>query len=347
MLGLRPRKDSQMSKGVGRAIALGVVIIVALVLAGQGTFWVDETNHAVVQQFQKIKSVNSSPGLNFKVPFIQNVTYLDKRILTLDTSPQEYLTSDEKRIRVDQVTRWRINNPRDFFLAAGTENSGAARIRPLVDAELRAQIAAKPYDVMISAERDDIMESVKDGLQIRVTEAGLGVEIIDVRTKRADLPPEVEQSVFDRMASARRVEANRHRADGQRKADAIVSETDRLVAIMLACADRVSQEVRGDGEAKAIAIFAQAFQQDPDFFSFLRRLEAYPEIFSNQDRLILSTNTNFFRLLSGESESIPDIDATRGAVEPLSLEAIVPISQEEIDARIDECIPETVQEAVT
>ena len=122
---------------------------------------------------------------------------------------------------------------------------------------------------------------------------------------------------------------------------------DVLSAFHLDFATLGAGELAGDGEAKAIAIFAQAFQQDPDFFSFLRRLEAYPAIFSNQDRLILSTNSNFFRLLSGESESIPDIDATRGAVVPLSLDAIVPISQEEIDARIDECIPETVQEAVT
>ena len=336
-----------MSRGAGRAIAIGVAIIVAIILVGQGTYWVDETNHAVVQQFQKIRVVKSTPGLSLKVPFIHSVTYLDKRTLTLDTSPQEYLTSDEKRIRVDQVTRWKINNPREFFLAAGTENGGADRIRPLVDAELRAKIAAQPFNVMISGERDDIMEAVKGGLQIRVAEAGLGVEIIDVRTKRADLPQDVEQSVFDRMASARIVEANRHRADGQRKADAIVSETDRLVAIMLACADRVSQEVRGDGEAKAIAIFAQAFQQDPDFFSFQRRLEAYPKTFSKQDRLIFSTDTNFFRLLSGESESIPEIEATRGGVVPLSEDAIALISQEEIDALINECIPETAKEAVT
>ncbi len=327
---------------MGRALlAVVAIAIVGLVVVTQALYTVDETNHAVVEQFGEIQSVESAPGLHFKLPFVQNVTYLDKRVLTLDTPSQEYLTSDEKRIQVDQVTRWKISNPRQFFLSARTESSGLARLRPLVEAELRAQIAGQPYDVMISAERDTIMDLVKDGVAFRADENGLGIAIIDVRTKRADLPEAVEQSVYDRMQSARQIEADRHRADGQRKADTITSETDRAVAVMLACADRVAQEVRGDGDARAIAIFAEALRQDPDFFSFIRRLEAYPQTFTDEDRLILSTDSNFLRLLSGESVPIPEIEATTGVVEPLSAEVVQSLTPAEADALIVECLPST------
>lgn len=332
---------------MGRAfLAVVVIAIVGLVVVTQALYTVDETNHAVVEQFGQIRAVESNPGLHFKLPFIQNVTYLDKRVLTLDTPSQQYLTSEEKRIEVDQVTRWKIDDPRRFFLTARTEALGQARLRPLVEAELRAQIAGHLYNTMISTERDAIMDLVKDGVRIRADENGLGISILDVRTKRADLPEAVERSVFDRMESARRIEADRHRATGQRNADRITAETDRAVAVMLACADRVSQEVRGDGDAAAIAIFAAALQQDPDFFSFLRRLEAYPQAFSDRDKLVLSTDSNFLRLLSGESVRIPDIEATTGPVTPLSDEVAAPLTQEEADTFILQCIPASIQESI-
>jgi len=326
---------------MGRAlIAIAALAIVGLVVVTQSAYTVDETNHAVVEQFGQIKAVKSDPGLSFKIPFVQQVTYLDKRVLTLDTPAQEYLTSDEKRIQVDQVTRWRINDPQRFFLTARTEADGQRRLRPLVESELRAQIAKRPFDEMISHQRDAIMDVIRIEVAIRADENQLGMEIMDVRTKRADLPEAVEQSVYDRMISARRIEADRHRADGQRKGDTITAETDRAVAVMLACADRVSQEVRGDGDARAIAIFAQALKQDPVFFSFLRRLEAYPKAFDAGDRLILSTDSNFLRLLSGESVPIPEIEATMGLVEPLSAEAVKSLTAQEADSLIVECIPE-------
>lgn len=322
-------------------IAVVVLGIALIVLLRSSLYTVDEINHAVVEQFGEIKSVRSMPGLNLKVPLIQQVTKLDKRILTLDTPSQEYLTVDQKRILVDQVTRWKITDPRRFFLSVRTETGGAARLRPLVEAELRGQIASNLYDVMISAQRDEIMDTVKVGLQARVDEAGLGVFITDVRTKRADLPEAVEERVYARMASARQVEADRHRAVGQRKADVITSETDRAVAIMIACANRVSQELRGDGEASAIRIFSDALQQDPEFFSFLRRLEAYSEVFQPKDKLLVSTDSSFFQLLSGEVSPIPLVSATQGMVLPLSEEAVAPISDGEISALVNECSPNT------
>ena len=327
-------------------IAIVVLVVVGLIALSQSLYTVDETNYAVVLQFQEIKSVKTNPGVNFKLPFVQEVLHLDRRILTSDTPPQEYLTSDEKRIVVDQITRWRIKGTevRQFFLTNLNEAGGRSRLEPLVLAELRAQIASRLYDTMISEERDNIMGVVKDAVQIRIDESRLGIEIIDVRTKRADLPVAVEQSVYDRMESARQVEADRHRATGQREADQIRSDTDRLVAIMLACADRLSAEVRGAGEATAIKIFAQALQQDPDFFSFIRRLEAYTVSFSGQDRMVMSTDSNFFRLLSGEVVPIPEIEATTGEVVPLSEEVIAALDEEDVDGFIRKCIPVEVQE---
>ena len=327
------------------AIAIAVIGVVALIVISQSLFKVDEVNYAVVQQFGDIKYVREEPGLSFKLPFVQQVLYMDKRVLTSDTSAEEYLTSDEKRVVVDQVTRWRITDPRNFFLKHNTELQGRSRLERLVLGALREQIAAKLYDTMISSERDAIMNSVKDAVQIQVDQAEWGIKIVDVRTKRADLPTAVEQSVYDRMASDRQVEAQAHRAEGQRKSDRITSETDRLVLIMAACADRVSKETRGLGEALAIAIFAEGLQQDPDFFAFIRRLEAYDVSFGSQDRLVLSTDSNFFRLLSGEAVPIPEVQATQGEVTPLSEEIIRELTLEEIEDSIEECIPEIATEA--
>jgi membrane protease subunit HflC len=320
------------------------IAIVAVVFGTQGLYTIDETNHGVVLQFQEIQRVDSSPGLYFKTPFIQQVTYLDKRLLTSDTRPQEYLTSDEKRVVVDQVTRWFISDPTTFYTALRTESVAKDRMDTLILAELRAQIAGQPYDTMISSERDDIMQSVRQAVQIRVSEAALGIQVVDVRAKRADLPTEVEENVFARMRSARQVEADRHRAQGQQAANEITAETDRLVTVMAACADRVREEVEGAGDAAAIAIFAQALTQDREFYTFLRRLEAYSGAFSANDKLILSTSSDFFSLLTGDGVSLPlSTDALQTLdipVKALTAEVLTPITAEEVDTLILQCIPE-------
>jgi len=329
-------------------IGLIATILLALVVSTQALFKVDETNYAVVLQFQEIVGIKTQPGLQFKLPFVQDVVRFDNRILTSDTPPQEYLTSDEKRIVVDQVTRWRIkeDSVRRFFLTNLNEIGGRSRLEPLVLSELRAAIANKPYDIMISAGRDQIMNDVRDAVQIRVDEAGLGMVVTDIRTKRADLPTAVEQSVYQRMESARKVEADRHRAEGQRKADKIRSDTDRNVSIMLACADRLSKEITGDGEAAAVKIFAKALEQDPGFYSFIRSLEAYSNALTEKDKLIISTDSNFFKLLSGGIAPSIKLAATVGEVEPLSTEDIQPLTKDNLEKLILQCIPETIQKTV-
>ena len=323
--------------------ALIVVVLVGGLFAFRlAAYTVDEVNYALVLQFGKIQQERQKPGLYFKIPIIQEVIYLDRRVLTSDTTEEEYLTSDQKRIEVNQVTRWRIKDPRRFFLSHNTEGSGRNALERVVLGTLKDQIAERPYDVMISAERDTIMDLVKDLVQVRVDEESWGIELIDVRTKRADLPGAVEQSVYQRMASARKVEADRHRAQGQLASDQITAQTDREVTIMLACADRVSREVRGEGEASAIAIFAEGLEQDPEFYSFLRRLQAYSASFGSQDRLVMSTDSNFFRLLSGETAPLPDVEATRGPITPLSEDITTPLTQADIVKLIEECTPESV-----
>ena len=325
-------------------IAILVIGVAALIGLRLSAYTVDEVNYGVVLQFGEIVKVRRSPGLYFKAPIIHEVTYLDKRVLTSDTPPEEYLTLDQKRIVVDQITRWRITDPRSFFLALNTEIGGRAALERLVLGSLRELVANRPYDVMISQERDVIMELVREAVNARVVQARWGMQVVDVRAKRADLPVAVERTVYERMASARKVEADRHRAQGQLRSDQITSQTDREVQIMLACADRVSKETRGDGEAAAITIFAESLKQDPEFFSFLRRLEAYDASFGPNDRLVMSTDSNFFRLLTGEAVPIPSIEATRGSVVPLSAEILDSLTQDEIDLLIRECTPETVED---
>ena len=327
--------------------SLGIIAVVlaVLLLVSQSLFIVDETEHAIVLQFEQIEKVVTEPGIYLKTPFIQRITRMDNRIVTSDTVPQEYLTSDEKRIVVDQITRWRIIDPAQFYVSARTENNGRSRLEPLILAELRSTVAKNPYDTMISAERDAMMKTVKINLQERVTEAGLGVLIVDVRTKRADLPSEVEENVYLRMSSARKVEADRYRAQGEQAANEITAETDRLVSVMKACAGRVSEEVRGQGDAAAIAIFAQALSQDPEFYSFNRKLESYRIAFAEQDKLVLSTESDFFKLLTGEGVAVSAEGnteysvTTAKAVIPLDTSQFTALSINDVERLITECIP--------
>jgi len=322
-------------------LMIPILLFVLIFIGTQSVYIVTMTNHAVVTQFGKIIATESNPGLKFKTPFIQNVTYLEKRILTLDTPSQEFLTSDEKRILVDQITRWRITDPKAFFLSVRTESGGEARILPIIESELRTQIATNLYETMISAERDRMMEEALVNVSKRLKENMIGITIIDIRTKRADLPDSVEQSVFNRMESARRIEADRYRAVGQQNADTITSETNRSVKVMLACADRVSKQVTGKGDAAAIAIFAEALSQDPDFYSVTKRLEAYQTSIGNRDdKLILSTDSNFLSMLNGVMNPVASIAITSGSINPLSASLVNPYDETATNQLIIQCIPE-------
>ncbi|MYB76823.1 MAG: protease modulator HflC [Chloroflexi bacterium] len=273
-------------------IALGALL---LIIFSQVTFVVAETNQAIVLQLGEYRYTARDPGLYFKLPFIQEAVYFDRRLLSSDAEPQEYLTLDKKRVIVDHVTRWRIIDPIKFFVSVQNETGARARLDDVVFSELRRTLATYNFDVIIASERENIMELVTIASSERALD--FGIEVIDVRFKRADLPEEVEESVFNRMRAERAREANRYRAEGEEQGAEIMASADRERIVIVAEAEEQAAQIRGEGDAEAIAIYADALNQDPEFFAFRRRLEAYVKVLKQGDMIVLSPESEFFRYL--------------------------------------------------
>ena len=273
-------------------VALGALI---LIVFSQVTFVVAETNQAIVLQLGEYRYTARDPGLYFKLPFVQEAVYFDRRLLSSDAEPQEYLTLDKKRVIVDHVTRWRIIDPIKFFVSVQNENGARARLDDVVFSELRRTLATYNFDVIIASERENIMEVVTVASSERALD--FGIEVVDVRFKRADLPEEVEESVFDRMRAERAREANRYRAEGEEQGAEIMASADRERIVIVAEAEEQAAQIRGEGDAEAIAIYADALNQDPEFFAFRRRLEAYVKVLQQGDMIVLSPHSEFFKYL--------------------------------------------------
>lgn len=293
-------------------IALGALIIIVF---SQVTFVVAETNQAIVLQLGEYRYTARDPGLYFKLPFIQEAVYFDRRLLSSDAEPQEYLTLDKKRVIVDHVTRWRIIDPIKFFVSVQNETGARARLDDVVFSELRRTLATYNFDVIIASERENIMEVVTVASSERALD--FGIEVIDVRFKRADLPEEVEESVFDRMRAERAREANRYRAEGEEQGAEIMASADRERIVIVAEAEEQAAQIRGEGDAEAIAIYADALNQDPEFFAFRRRLEAYVKVLKEGDMIVLSPESEFFKYLVDPS---PQRDV--GAASPVLTPAL-------------------------
>ena len=277
---------------------LGITVFLLIVLAvviSQTLFTVDETEQAIILQFGNPVATVQQPGLKAKSPFIQNVIYFEKRILSSDALPQEYLTTDKKRLVVDHVTRWKIIDPLLFFKAVTTEAGARARLDDIVFSELRRELATFDFVDVISQERENIMERVARSATKKAAEYGIGV--VDVRTKRADLPEEVEQSVFNRMIAERKRESNLFRAEGNEQANIIRAQADRDSTVIRAEGYEEAQRIRGEGEAEAIRIYAEALGQDPEFYAFSRRIQAYGNMLKNGDKVVIPANSDFFRFL--------------------------------------------------
>ena len=275
---------------------IGLVIVVGF-LVTQIFFTVRETHQAVVLQLGDYQYTASQPGLYFKTPFVQQVVYFDRRLLSTDAVPQEYLTLDKKRLRVDHVTRWRIMDPLRFYVTVQSEAGARARLDDVVFSEMRATLASYNFDVIIADERENIVDSVTNITRQRALE--FGIEVADVQIKRADLPREVEQSVFQRMQAERSREANRYRAEGDEQGAEIRASADRERMIIIADAQEQAARTRGEGDAEAIRVFANALNQDPEFYAFRRRLEAYETSLRAGDVLVVSPDSDFFNYLSG------------------------------------------------
>ena len=273
-------------------IALGAL---TLIVFSQVTFVVTETNQAIVLQLGEYRYTARDPGLYFKLPFVQEAVYFDRRLLSSDAAPQEYLTLDKKFVIVDHVTRWRIVDPIKFFISVRNETGARARLDDVVFSELRRTLATYNFDVIIADERENIMELVTIVSSQRAVD--FGIEVVDVRFKRADLPEEVEESVYGRMRAERAREANRYRAEGEEQGAEIMASADRERIVIVAEAEEEAAQIRGEGDAEAISIYANALNQDPEFFAFRRRLEAYVKVLKEGDILVVSPDSEFFKYL--------------------------------------------------
>ena len=283
-------------------IAFVIVVVAAIIAYNLFSYSVDETRTAVLLQFGEIVQVTERPGLHFKIPFVQSVTYLEDRILNYDIQPQEVLTSDQKRMLVDNYAIWRIADPRLFLETTGGRLvGGQTKIDEIVYSDLRNILAKHTLDEIVSEKRAEYLQEVTELSRAKLLE-GFGILLIDVRIIRADLPSEIEQAVFSRMRSEREREAAKLRAEGEEESKLIRSTADKDVEILLAEARKAAEKVRGEGDAEALEIYADAYNQDPEFYRFWRTLESYRTALAEDTRIVLSTDSEYLELLEGMVE---------------------------------------------
>lgn len=284
---------------MNRILGTIVAIIVAAVVFRASAFIVDQRQYAIVFALGQIKEVITEPGLHFKLPPpFQNVVYVDKRILTIDTPQTDRVqTSEKKNLLVDSFVKWRVSDPRRYWVSfTGSERAAQERISSLVRDAMNQAVNKRTVNDITSRERDRAMEEIRVAVQERVKE--VGVEIVDVRLKRVDFVPEINSDVFRRMASERQRVATEQRSIGAAEGEKIRADADRQREVLLAEAYREAQKIKGDGDARASAIYAQAFGQNPEFFNFYRSLEAYRASFRNRsDLLVIDPSSEFFKYM--------------------------------------------------
>ena len=270
------------------------ILVVLGVIAYQSLFVVQEINQAIVLQFGDPKKVITKPGLQVKIPFIQNVVFLDRRILSLDPQPEEVIASDQKRLIVDAYARFKIVDPLKFYISVGDERVARSRLATIINSRLRSVLGTQSLATLLSEDRTKQMAIIQEGVN---TEAeGFGITIIDVRIKRADLPQANSEAIYKRMQTEREREAKEFRAKGAEMAVTITSTADKEVTVILANAKKQSEIMKGEGDGKRNKIFADAFGKDPDFFSFYRAMQAYEKALIGGDTsLILSPDSDFFK----------------------------------------------------
>ena len=257
-------------------------------------FIVKEVNQAIVLQFGDPKRIILEPGLNFKIPFIQNVVFLDKRILNLDTPPEEVIASDQKRLIVDAFARFKIVDPLKFYISVGNERVARSRLSTIINSRIRNVLGQQRLQTLLSEDRTKQMSLIQDGVNNEAK--NFGIKIVDVRIKRADLPQANSDAIFRRMQTEREREAKEFRAKGAEMAITITSTADKEVTVILADAEKQSEIMKGKGDGLRNKIFADAFGRDPEFFAFYRAMQAYEKALIGGDTsLILSPDSEFFK----------------------------------------------------
>lgn len=272
-----------------------IVIFAFILLASQTYYTVDQTESALVVELGKPRRAITEPGLHFKTPFIQQVIKFENRLLIYDASPSVIITKDKKNLVVDNFAKWKIIDPLKYYQTVRNEIGAQSRLDDIIFSKVREELGKHNLLDIIAKTRASLMEDV-----IRKSNASaksFGIEIVDVRIKRADLPPENERAVFERMKAEREREAKRYRSEGEERALGIRAQANRDKTIILSEANRKSQILKGEGDAVATKLYADAYQKDPKFFYFLKTMEAYKTVFGEQDTMIVTPESEFFRYL--------------------------------------------------
>ena len=281
-----------------KTLLIVVGALVGVLLLSNTLYVVKEIERAVKLRFGEFANADIPPGLHFKIPFAEQVRKFDARLLTVEAPARRYLTIEQKPLEVDSFAKWRIGDVARFYRStSGDKAVGSNRLLERVNEGLRNEISRRTMHDVVSGERDQFMADLKSMLDQEMMEQ-MGIEVIDVRVKQIDLPTEVEDAVHQRMNSARHIEANQYRADGEELAIARKADADRQVTVIIAEAYRDAEEIRGDGDAQATKIYAEAYDQDREFYAFTRRVTAFAESFSDKDDLlVLDPQSDFFRYL--------------------------------------------------
>jgi len=285
-------------------VILIVIAAVVILLAMDSVYTVHQTERAILLRFGAVVQADVEPGLHFKLPIAEEVKRADGRVLTLDSSAETYFTLEKKPLIVDSFVKWRIADVSRFYQATSfDERIGQRILQERVNEGLRNQISRRDMHEVVSGERDKLMFDLTSDLD-EVMRRDAGIEVVDVRVKRIDLPTEVSSSVYERMNSEREIEARQYRAQGRELALGVRADADRQTVIIEANAYKQAQEIRGDGDARAASVYAGAFSQDPDFYEFYRSINAYTNVFQDKgDILVLDPNSKFFKYLEGNDGS--------------------------------------------
>ncbi len=284
-----------------------VLLVAALVVAYSALFTVYQTQQALVVRLGKVVRVVNEPGLHVKVPFVDNVIAIDKRILDLEAPAQEVIASDQKRLVVDAFARYRIHDPLRFYQTLGSKTAADSQLNILLNSALRRVLGEATFIQVVRDQRAELMSRIRD--LINHEAENYGIQVVDARIRRADLPEQNSQAVYQRMQTARQREAAEYRAQGLQQGQEIRSRADREVTVLVAEATSKAEQIRGEGDAKRNQIFADAFNKDPDFFAFYRSMQAYEKgMKPNETRLLLKPDSNFFRYFNHPSGKMPGAD---------------------------------------
>ncbi len=279
-----------------KLVGMIVIIAIIVVVLSASLFTIDETEQAIVTQLGKFVKEVKQPGLHFKIPLIQAVHKFEARVMEYDAAAAKIITDDKKHLVIDNYARWKIIDPLKFYQTVGNEFGAQSRLDDIVFSEMREELARHTLTEIVSVNREQLMKKVAE--QCNQKAGDYGIQVIDVRIKRADLPQEVTYSVFDRMKAERQRIAKKYRSEGEEEAVKVRAQTDKDKTILLADSYMEAEKTKGEGDAEALRIYAQAYEKDPEFYSFVRTLEAYVNSLGKGTTLVLPSDSEFFKYLS-------------------------------------------------